>query len=231
MNRLPFWMAVVTSIAIHLGALYAWQQREVAVPSALAVQTVTVELLALTPPAGAIEHVAPSPTPAESPPAPDALPEPLPDENPVVEKRVAEKPLAIKKQARPQAPKTPSVMEKRVETRPQAAASADLPTPEAVPAPAPLSAARYDANYLRNPPPAYPPLSRRLGEEGRVLLRVNVTSAGEPAVVDIAKSSGFARLDQAARKAVLHWRFVPAKQGETAVGSWVEVPVQFSLSE
>ena len=44
--------------------------------------------------------------------------------------------------------------------------------------PVPVTAARYDAAYLHNPRPAYPPLSRRLGEEGKVLLRVRVSREG-----------------------------------------------------
>jgi protein TonB len=39
---------------------------------------------------------------------------------------------------------------------------------------------RFDAAYLNNPKPSYPPLARRLGEEGRVTLRVHVTPDGLP---------------------------------------------------
>ncbi len=45
----------------------------------------------------------------------------------------------------------------------------------------------------------------------------------------MARSSGYARLDEAAQDAVRQWRFVPAKSGEQLVDSWVLVPVQFSL--
>ena len=96
-------------------------------------------------------------------------------------------------------------------------------------APVAVTAARYDAAYLRNPAPAYPPLSRRLNEQGKVLLRVEVSADGQPLTIELKQSSGFVRLDDAARKAVAQWRFVPARQGEAAVVSWVEVPVQFSL--
>lgn len=105
--------------------------------------------------------------------------------------------------------------------------------PEAVQAPstppAPVIAPRFDANYLQNPKPAYPAMSRRLGEEGRVVLKVKVSPQGLPLSVEIKQSSNFTRLDEAARAAVEHWRFVPAKQGNEPVEAWVLVPLLFSL--
>lgn len=101
------------------------------------------------------------------------------------------------------------------------------PTP-APPAPV-ITGARFDADYLSNPKPAYPSASRRLGEEGKVLLRVHVSAEGTALAVEIKTSSGFARLDEAARAAVAHWRFVPAKRGSEPVDSWVAVPIVFSL--
>jgi protein TonB len=95
----------------------------------------------------------------------------------------------------------------------------------------PVTAARYDANYLNNPAPAYPPIARRLGEEGRVLLSVQVSGDGKPLNISVKQSSGYNRLDAAASKAVLNWRFVPAHQGESTMSSWVDIPVQFSLKK
>lgn len=88
---------------------------------------------------------------------------------------------------------------------------------------------RFDAAYLQNPAPTYPPLSRRMGEEGRVILRVFVEPDGRPSQVDIRTGSGSPRLDQAALDAVRRWKFVAAKQGNEAVGAWVLVPIVFSL--
>lgn len=95
--------------------------------------------------------------------------------------------------------------------------------------PPPAVAARFDAAYLNNPAPAYPALSRRLREEGRVLLRVHVTAEGLPTKVNLAESSGFGRLDAAAHEAVLRWRFIPAKQDGHAIDAWVHVPIVFKL--
>jgi protein TonB len=88
---------------------------------------------------------------------------------------------------------------------------------------------RFDAAYLANPKPAYPPASRRLGEEGRVVLRVFVAADGLAQMVEIRQPSGFARLDAAAADAVARWRFVPARRGERAVAAWVLVPIVFNL--
>lgn len=98
-------------------------------------------------------------------------------------------------------------------------------------APVPVADARYDAAYLHNPRPAYPPMSRRLGEEGRVLLRVRVGADGHPVAVDVDRSSGFERLDEAARRAVGNWRFVPARRGDEPVEGSVRVPVVFRLDD
>lgn len=108
------------------------------------------------------------------------------------------------------------------------------PTPTAAsPAPpgppAPVIAARFDADYLHNPKPVYPGISRRNSEEGKVLLRVRVSAQGTALDVDIKQSSGFARLDEAAREAVNRWRFVPARRGDEAIESSVVVPITFAL--
>lgn len=96
-------------------------------------------------------------------------------------------------------------------------------------APMPVVAASFDADYLSNPKPVYPVGSRRLGEEGTVVLRVKVSPGGAPMLVEIKRSCGFARLDEAARTAVAQWRFVPARRGDEAIESWVSVPIVFSL--
>ena len=90
-------------------------------------------------------------------------------------------------------------------------------------------APRFDAAYLNNPEPDYPTLSKRLGEEGRVLLRVLVTPEGLADQVEVRQSSGHTRLDQAALATVRRWRFTPARQGEERVPAWVLVPLSFQL--
>lgn len=145
----------------------------------------------------------------------------------------------------PPKPVRPQPAPKKIKTPPPVMASAarnDVPAtfsvapqpePIAVPAiqaPEPVTAARFDADYLQNPKPVYPPMSRRLGEEGKVTLRVRVSAQGQPLSVEVSKSSGFPRLDDAARAAVERWRFVAARQGNQPVEASVLVPLNFTLS-
>lgn len=110
------------------------------------------------------------------------------------------------------------------EAPPAKAASEPVPS-----AGQPVAQPRFDAAYLNNPAPSYPPMSRRLGETGKVFLRVHVQPTGLPDQLEIRTSSGFPRLDNAALEAVKRWRFIAAKQGNDTVAAWVVVPVSFSL--
>lgn len=135
---------------------------------------------------------------------------------------------------------------------PRPAAEAPTPRPEPAPevssppepAPAPLAMAAKPApppppgpptpprpaDYLTNPKPPYPALSRRLGEEGTVRLNILINPDGSVARLELANSSGFPRLDQQAMETVqASWRFEPARQGDKPVAAWVIVPIQFIL--
>jgi len=102
-------------------------------------------------------------------------------------------------------------------------------TPDSTADNAPVTLPNLNADYLNNPAPDYPPASRELGEQGRVLLRAMINSDGTVAQVVMRKSSGFNRLDQAALDTVKKLRFVPAQRGEQRISAWIVVPVAFSL--
>lgn len=110
-----------------------------------------------------------------------------------------------------------------------------LPTPAAEAAKSALSASPpstppQPAHYLANPKPPYPHLSRRLGEEGTVRLNILVNPDGSVAQMEVAKSSGYPRLDRSAIETVQSsWKFEPARQGGMPVAAWVIVPIQFTL--
>lgn len=91
----------------------------------------------------------------------------------------------------------------------------------------PETPAQVDPNYLHRPNPVYPALSRRLREEGTVVLRVSLDARGTVQDIAIQTSSNFERLDQAALEAVRQWRFIPATRGQVAVPSTVLVPIAF----
>jgi protein TonB len=92
-----------------------------------------------------------------------------------------------------------------------------------------ITAPVFDASYLENPAPAYPALSRRLGEQGKVILRVLVNADGTTDEVQLRASSGYGRLDEAARDSVRRWKFVPATSGAEPCPAWVLVPISFRL--
>jgi protein TonB len=88
------------------------------------------------------------------------------------------------------------------------------------------------ADYGASPPPIYPVRARRRGEQGTVMLRVLVGSDGAVLRAEIAQSSGYRLLDDAALEAVRErWRFVAARRDGEAVKSWVIVPIRFALTE
>ena len=103
------------------------------------------------------------------------------------------------------------------------------PTIFAAPVPPSVVPPRFDADYLDNPAPNYPALSRRMGEQGKVMLRVFVEPSGMATQLEVRTSSGSQRLDAAAIDAVRRWKFAPAKQGDKFVAAWVLVPINFSL--
>jgi periplasmic protein TonB len=203
------------SLALHVAAIIAFpdfsQEVFTAQPSVLEVTILKPQPL----------PVAPAVTEAQ-PPQPQAKPEPVPaKELSKPERSDAAPVLALTK---------PDPLEGSFRVAPSR-----LPEPAPAPDPAVQAASAvvtppgFDAAYLSNPAPAYPPAARRAGEQGTVTLRVLVTREGLPSRVEIEKSSGSKNLDAAARDSVWGWRFVPARQGTDPIESWVLVPVVFRL--
>lgn len=209
--------AVLLAHAAMLGLLLTHTRapQSVALPAPLFVRLIEP---AVTPPAPVI---AAPPPPQASPPPP--RPTPPPKLPPVL---TATPPLP--QPVAPSAP-APRLPEPAAETPRVDAEPAPAAAPVETPRPAPLVQPRFNADYLDNPKPPYPSISRRMGEEGEVRLRVYVDASGAAQRVEIERTSGFARLDQAALDTVKRWRFVPARQGDQPVAAWVIVPIQFTL--
>jgi len=111
-------------------------------------------------------------------------------------------------------------------------APATTPAPLSVAAAAPkLDLPSSDADYLHNPKPKYPGLSISRNEQGTVRLSVLVGADGKAKEVKIKVSSGFERLDRAAREAVLGWTFVPGKRAGVPEEMWYDLPMPFKLME
>ncbi|MEQ1526900.1 MAG: energy transducer TonB [Gallionella sp.] len=79
--------------------------------------------------------------------------------------------------------------------------------------------------------PYYPLASKRLNEQGKAILRVELSEEGKVSNATVKKSSGFARLDDAALAAVKTWRCKPAMQKGVAVTATALQSFNFSLSE
>lgn len=79
--------------------------------------------------------------------------------------------------------------------------------------------------------PEYPKQARRAGWEGTVVLKIQIMENGRPGNIDVASSSGYQALDEAAVSAVERWRFVPAKDRASgqAVSCYTTMPIAFKL--
>ena len=227
---------LATVVGGHIALFMLLMAAKTVVPQ-IAQLPIIVDLLPAPPVAAQAE---PAATPLPVAPAPRPEP-PKPKPRPVLQP----KPAPTPKPAAPVADTSPT-LETTTSTEPAAENAPSVSgeaTKAATPAPSapsggsahgsgdPTSTARFDADYLRNPAPPYPPLSRRMREEGKVVLRVQVTPEGGAASVEIKTSSGSQRLDDSALRTVRNWKFIPAKRGGTPVESWVLVPIIFKLEQ
>jgi protein TonB len=85
------------------------------------------------------------------------------------------------------------------------------------------------AQGLNNQAPLYPQLSRKKKEQGTVLLLILVKADGTVGEIKLHRSSGYPRLDQAAKQAVKRWQFQPALQQGKSIDFWYQLPLKFSL--
>jgi periplasmic protein TonB len=166
----------------------------------------------------------PQPVQAKPPAQSKPLPKPLPETMPALQ------PQLHPSHAVPQA--TPSEAAPVVPAAAPTAAAAPMATgqqrPNSTPSPV-VSLPSSDADYLHNPSPAYPRMSRRQGEQGTVLLRVFINTEGRAEKAEIRTSSGYSRLDEAALDTVKRWRYVPGKRAGVPEAMWFNVPIRFVL--
>ncbi len=103
--------------------------------------------------------------------------------------------------------------------------------PVAREAEAPVSVVRVEPSLIASSQqaPVYPRASRRAGEAGTVVLRINIAASGAVTATAVAVSSGFERLDAAAQKAVQQWRFTPGTVDGVPTAMPLQVPIRFEL--
>ena len=97
----------------------------------------------------------------------------------------------------------------------------DISTPHAI--------RRVRPFYRTNPRPEYPRMARTRGYQGNVVLEVLVDRKGRVSDLRVFKSSGYAILDTAAKKAVKNWLFEPGMIGNQKIDMWVRIPIRFEL--
>jgi len=136
--------------------------------------------------------------------------------------------MAEPKQLVAEAPAAP-VGEVAVPPAPTPAISAPVePKPNAPVGPVTLGA-ELSVSCPERTAPNYPLLSRRMGETGITVLRVELDEQGQVAAARVATGSGFARLDDAALAAVKSWRCRPAQRNGMPVRAVALQPFKFVL--
>jgi periplasmic protein TonB len=239
---------VVAVLLLHAGGLYALQSGllrravQLVVPVELLSQIIEAPL-PVAQPSPALPVRQPTPLPIST-----AAPKPTPQPVATAAAQASPQPPALPSAAQPLAlpdtapsPAAPTLASTGTGALAQsghladviqapAAAAAPPPAAPAPPAPVTTELPTSDADYLNNPPPTYPPVSRRLGEAGKVVVRVFIALDGSAQKGEVRSSSGFERLDAAALAAALKWRYVPGKRGGTPEAMWVNVPVNFTLN-
>jgi protein TonB len=206
------WAGLALVLAAHLGVFYAlWSARLLPVPAAVA--TVFVNFI----------------TPPQPPaPKPKLLVKPLP-------------PVPVKLERRPTPPETPHthlvvdapVTSPTEPVAPPPVVAAPVVVEAPAPPPKPTGPITLSADLAvgcpQRTPPSYPALSRRLGETGKVVVRVELAENGQVSTASVDTSSGHARLDQAALNAVKTWRCTPALRDGRAVRAVALQPFNFTL--
>ena len=183
--------------------------------------------------------IAPTPVPRKVAPEPPRARAKAPQRKPVIRRPAPPRPAPVTPEPVASAPVNPAPAPANTTPAPAPAASA-APAPAAATAaaataPAPTAAPRTvlpssSAAYLNNTPPPYPPLARRLGESGTVVVRVLIGTNGRAEKAQIEKSSGYERLDQAALETARdRWRYVPGTRNGVPEAMWFKVPIKFVL--
>ena len=161
-------------------------------------------------------------------------------EQPKVAPPPVQKPMPVAQPTPVPAPPVPVIAAAAPVVQPSPVAAPPAPAAITVAAPPVISAPpapvqpavqlpSSDADYLQNPKPSYPAMSRRQGEQGKTIVRVLIGVDGLPKQTELAKSSGFVRLDQAAMDTIMRWRFVPGKRAGVPEPMWFNIPINWVL--
>ena len=221
-------LIAATVVLVHALALWALQAGLLRRPDEI-VAPVAISVHLIPPPAPAVEPPTAPPPKRPPPVARPAAPRKAARTQvpPVPRPAPAQDALPLPDAARPAVTAPPLGATTSTVAAAQTEPSAP-PGPPSPPSPK-VELPSSDASYLQNPAPVYPPISKRLGEQGRVVVRVLIGPDGVPQKADLKRSSGFERLDRAALEYVMRCRYVPGKVGGVPQAMWYEAPVSFVL--
>jgi len=169
------------------------------------------------------------------PPVATPQPKPEPQPKPQTAPKPQQKPKPTPKPLAKPLPKAPpsekAVSAPKVQPTPPPARTAKTTPAKTAPAAPAIQPPSAEAQGLNNKAPLYPQLSRKKKEQGTVLLLILVKADGTVAEIKLKTSSGYSRLDQAARQAVKRWQFQPALKEGQPIDFWYELPLKFSLNQ
>lgn len=213
--------AVVALHALLFWALYVGLARTVIQKMPTVVQAL---LLGDTRPQRPPEPPPPA-KPVPPPPQPKPQAAPLPPPTPPAQVPVAAVPALVA------APNAISAIAAVTAAPQPAAVTPPVPPAPAAPPPAPRAPQRSAAgvNMTLCEKPEYPSASRRMEEEGTVSLRFLVGVDGKVLRSEIEKSSGFRRLDEAARNGLAKCQFKAAMVDGQAEQSWASIQYTWRL--
>ena len=223
-------IVVAFIVLLHVGFFYALQAGLMRSASKFVQEEVIARLILPDPPAE------PPPPPPPPPPKVMAAPPPPPPPPRETVKPIDEPPppTAITLPPAPPEPPKPAEPAPVVVAPPPPVPQPTAPVVQAPPAPPPPQPVVRNfgdagIEYTRPPSLTYPPISMRLREMGELQVRVLVSETGKVERAEVQKSSGYPRLDNAAREAALKAAFKPYMDNGRAVPVWVVVPFSFKL--
>ena len=165
-------------------------------------------------------------------PKPEVIAPPPPVPVPQVQKRSLPQVIAAAPSPTPSTFMVPEKPPEIVEPPPPVLAAVVVAAPPAPPPPvAPKIIPASAVQYLEPIAPEYPRLAQKANETGTAMVAVYVDGAGLPKTVQLSRSSGHPRLDEAALAAIRKARFKPWIENGQATAGWAFVPVKFELEK
>lgn len=217
-------VGVLAAHAIMLTA--AWLHRNAPPPKSVEVQSITAQLIT---PAPIAQQVAAESIPQPAPPKPTPRVKPKVEPKPV-QKAAKPAPQPVAQSPAPSPTPAPAADPTPAPAAPAAAAPAATPSParETMQVSAPKNVLTLQCNFVK---PDYPSMSRRRGESGTAYVHFVVGVTGKIESVELQKSSGYPRLDDAALDAMRSTTCRPYIENGQAIRAARTQPYNFGLTD